>query len=408
VSVRGAVIFTNVASSVFGQADTRTLLSTSISASITEKVPSAKNITVLVTSILDLSTSADIYTRVDNSRRLQGGSSTTGVKVEFLAQLPASSSSFQSAISAAIADSSFGALVSTKTKTLASTNSALSTAFSGASATTSTVSVPVETGGSASGSSGGGGGAAGGIIGALIVIAGGIFVAHYLGYTKNIPILKNLPPITIPSFSLLKKQNVLSSTPSKEEEATTISENAVDVVVSPLQSVVTHTQDTKIKEPEATPVNKTPGIVVRNNVKPEETESATSSNKMVGKAPPKKKAMSDLQASTIIQSRYKSFKVRSTLKGWTKVVDDDGDVYFRNDLTGDTEWNLPTIPFHPVKEEGEEKKEGYTEVDEDGVEWNLDGPGGPRLQQGWHREEDESDVWYVHENGESAWDAPLA
>ena len=45
---------------------------------------------------------------------------------------------------------------------------------------------------------------------------------------------------------------------------------------------------------------------------------------------------------------------------------------------------------------------------EDGVEWNLDGPGGPRLQQGWHREEDESDVWYVHENGESAWDAPLA
>jgi len=325
-----------------------------------------------------------------------------------LAQLPASSSSFQGDISKAISDPSFGTLVSTKTKSLAPANSALSTAFSGASATTSTVTVPGEPGGSASGSSGGGGGAAGGIIGALIAIAGGLFVAHYLGYTKNVPILKNLPPITIPSFSLLKKPNVLSSTPTKEEVETTVSENAVDVIVSPLHSVTTHTHDTKIKEPEATLVHKTPGIVVRNNVIPLETESKTSSNKTAGKPLPKKTAMSDLQASTIIQSRYKSFKVRSALKGWTKVVDDDGDVYFKNDITGDTEWNLPTIPFHPVKEEGEEKKEGYTEVDEDGVEWNLDGPGGPRLQQGWHREEDDSDVWYVHENGESAWDAPLA
>ena len=53
-------------------------------------------------------------------------------------------------------------------------------------------------------------------------------------------------------------------------------------------------------------------------------------------------------------------------------------------------------------------KKHQAEVDEDGVTWNLDGPGGARLQQGWKREEDESDVWYVHDDGESAWDPPFA
>jgi len=364
-----------------------------------------------VTSIIDTSSTKLIYTRVDNARRLQGGTGSAGVKVEFIAQLPASSSSALSTLSKTISDSSFGSSVSTNIKTLSSSSTILAAAFNSATVSTSTITGGTPSGGTSGGDGGGGGGggAVGGVIGALIVIGGLFGVAHYMGYTKNIPILKNIPPFpsTMPSLPFMKKQsNVLTSTPPSDVDSS-VSENAVDVVVSPLQTAKAQSHDEKTEKAEKSPVEKTPGIVVRKTFAPIETEQ---SHEIKTNKPVKKKAMSELQASTLIQSRYKSFKVRSTLKGWTKVVDDDGDVYFRNEETGDTEWNLPSIPFHPNVEENnaEEEREGYTEVDDDGVTWNLDGPGGARLQQGWKREEDESDVWYVHEDGESAWDPPLA
>jgi hypothetical protein len=332
------------------------------------------------------------------------------VKVDFLAQLPASGSSALSALSAAISDSSFGSSVSTNIKTLSS-NTALATAFSGATVNTATptVGTPPGGGGSGGGEGGGGGGGAGGAIGAIIVIGGLFCVAHYMGYTKKIPILKNIPPFpSLSSISFTKKaSNVLTSTPPTDNDSS-VSENNVDVIVSPLQTAISQAQqDVKAETADEPKVDKSPGIVVRKSFTPVE---AAPLNETAIKVPPKKKTMSELQASTLIQSRYKSFKVRSTLKGWTKVIDDDGDIYFRNEETGDTEWNLPSIPFHPNVEENnnEEEKEGYTEVDDDGVTWNLDGPGGARLKQGWRREEDESDVWYVHDDGESSWDPPLA
>jgi hypothetical protein len=49
-----------------------------------------------------------------------------------------------------------------------------------------------------------------------------------------------------------------------------------------------------------------------------------------------------------------------------------------------------------------------TETDEFGTLWRLDGPGGARLQPGWHRESDSTDVWYTNdETGDSSWTAPL-
>jgi hypothetical protein len=113
--------------------------------------------------------------------------------------------------------------------------------------------------------------------------------------------------------------------------------------------------------------------------------------------------MSDLQAALMVQRVYKGLKVRQALRGWTKVVDSDGDVFFRNGATGTLEWALPDVPFRRGDDEGGGKggsggggggaagREGdNTETDADGVVWNLDGPGGKRLKQGWRRDEDET------------------
>jgi len=119
--------------------------------------------------------------------------------------------------------------------------------------------------------------------------------------------------------------------------------------------------------------------------------------------------MSELQAALMVQRVYKGAKVRRALRGWSKVVDSDGDVFFKNGATGSLEWALPEVPFRPAAGgKGKGKGKDLTETDEKGVVWNLDGPGGKRLKQGWRRDEDETDVWYIHESGESAWVAPLA
>ena len=134
----------------------------------------------------------------------------------------------------------------------------------------------------------------------------------------------------------------------------------------------------------------------------------------------KKKALSDEDAALRLQRIYKGFAARKVLKGWSKVIDDDGDVFFK-DKDGNLEWELPSIPFHPAANEAEaeaeeaeeeEADEGGSkkaseniEIDEDGTEWQLDGPGGARLKQGWRRCEDETDVWYTcDETGESVWE----
>ena len=118
--------------------------------------------------------------------------------------------------------------------------------------------------------------------------------------------------------------------------------------------------------------------------------------------------MSDLQAALMVQRVYKGLKVRQALRGWTKVVDSDGDVFFRNGATGSLEWSLPDVPFRPASPGAAGGREAdNTETDSQGVVWNLDGPGGRRLKQGWRRDEDETDVWYVGPGGESAWVAPL-
>ena len=180
-----------------------------------------------------------------------------------------------------------------------------------------------------------------------------------------------------------------------------------------------------------------------------------------GRAP-----MTDLEAALMVQRVYKGLKVRQALRGWTKVVDSDGDVFFRNGATGSLEWALPDVPFRRGDAKGGGggggsggggggggSEKDYTETDADGVVWNLDGPGGKRLKQGWRRDEDETvrcasarararvndacvasrsslaspplrsprlpltslscllavpqDVWYVGPDGESAWVAPL-
>ena len=119
--------------------------------------------------------------------------------------------------------------------------------------------------------------------------------------------------------------------------------------------------------------------------------------------------MTDLQAALMVQRVYKGLKVRQALHGWTKVVDSDGDVFFRNGATGSLEWALPDVPFRRGDAKGDGggsggggggggngggggggREKDYTETDADGVVWNLDGPGGKRLKQGWRRDEDET------------------
>jgi hypothetical protein len=59
--------------------------------------------------------------------------------------------------------------------------------------------------------------------------------------------------------------------------------------------------------------------------------------------------MTDLEAALLVQRVYKGHKLRSLLRGWVKVVDDDGDVFFHNPRTGDVLWDLPRLPFMPVR-----------------------------------------------------------
>jgi len=126
-----------------------------------------------------------------------------------------------------------------------------------------------------------------------------------------------------------------------------------------------------------------------------------------------KKQMTELEAALLVQRMYKGFKLRKALKGWIKVVDDDGDVFYKNELTDQLEWLLPSMPFRPPgdDDESENNEEGEVdyEYDDDGYLWYLDGPGGARLAYGWRRCEEGDDVWYVNDDeGESSWEPVYA
>jgi len=123
--------------------------------------------------------------------------------------------------------------------------------------------------------------------------------------------------------------------------------------------------------------------------------------------------MTELEAALLVQRMYKGFKLRKALKGWIKVVDDDGDVFYKNELTDQLEWLLPSMPFRPPgdDDESENNEEGEVdyEYDDDGYLWYLDGPGGARLAYGWRRCEEGDDVWYVNDDeGESSWEPVYA
>lgn len=80
---------------------------------------------------------------------------------------------------------------------------------------------------------------------------------------------------------------------------------------------------------------------------------------------------------------------RPLAPGWQRVVDDDGDVFYFNEETGESEWE-------PVYGEAGAADE-YAEDERP-------------LAEGWARIEDEDgDVFYFHEeSGESVWDPPYA
>jgi hypothetical protein len=100
------------------------------------------------------------------------------------------------------------------------------------------------------------------------------------------------------------------------------------------------------------------------------------------------------------------------------VVDDDGDVFYKNIKEGTLEWVLPSLPFQPSRGEGEgeAREEGAEQIEgvdyvygDEGTLFYLDGPRGPRLAPGWRRCEEGEDVWYTNEDsGDSSWEPMFA
>lgn len=60
---------------------------------------------------------------------------------------------------------------------------------------------------------------------------------------------------------------------------------------------------------------------------------------------PLRQPLTELEAAMLVQRTYRATKVRKILRGWVKVVDDDGDVFFQCAVTGELAWDLPKIPF---------------------------------------------------------------
>ena len=103
--------------------------------------------------------------------------------------------------------------------------------------------------------------------------------------------------------------------------------------------------------------------------------------------------------------------------GWRRVEDLEGNVWFQHDESGERVAAL-VVSEEAGDDDGGGGAAGATadarggaceEVDADGTVWQLDAPGGRRLQRGWRRCEDATDVWYENDaTHESRWDAPLA
>ena len=97
-------------------------------------------------------------------------------------------------------------------------------------------------------------------------------------------------------------------------------------------------------------------------------------------------------AAVKIAAAYKGYKVRRTLAEWVKVVDADGDTFYKHVPTDTLDWELPPPPFSPSR------------TMPAGVPYEID-PEGKRhpLADGWFRFSDAKDTWYGSERGETSW-----
>ena len=142
------------------------------------------------------------------------------------------------------------------------------------------------------------------------------------------------------------------------------------------------------------------------------------------------------EACLIAQRGWKNYRTRKLVNMWVKIVAFDGDVFYRNKVTGTLEWEIPTLPAMSQAEKAKEtiaaankapsssrggtgggegavitpptiltdEETGDTYVYENGSFYFFDGKGGALLKSGWRRMHDETDVWYVDAAGTTSWD----
>jgi hypothetical protein len=130
--------------------------------------------------------------------------------------------------------------------------------------------------------------------------------------------------------------------------------------------------------------------------------------------------MSELEAARMVQRVWKGRAVRKALAGWVKVVDDDGDTFFRNNITGEMQWFLPPMPFTPKPKSAgpaiaaaatsgeviDASTASSSEVAAAAVDPQHSHD--VRLLPGWGKYIDGDDVWFYNaETGESRWSPPL-
>ena len=172
--------------------------------------------------------------------------------------------------------------------------------------------------------------------------------------------------------------------------------------------------------------------------------------------------MTPLEAALVCQRGWLNYRARKLVKMWVKIVAFDGDVFYKNKLTGTLEWEIPPLPpmtqaekqaavskikpgigasvrqrpaailagpsarsnAAPAPAEPTAPAALFRKVGRYGVAlpvqvdpetgdqyvyngkdfFFLDGPDGKLLQAGWRRMEDEEDVWYSNAEGETVWE----
>jgi hypothetical protein len=174
--------------------------------------------------------------------------------------------------------------------------------------------------------------------------------------------------------------------------------------------------------------------------------------------------MTPLEAALVCQRGWMNYRARKLVKMWVKIVAFDGDVFYKNKLTGTLEWEIPPLPpMTRAEQDAAAQKikpgvgastrrpaavlagpsarssgsasgaaaysaapapadvrrvgkfgaalavqtdpESGDQFVYDGTHFYfLDGPGGKLLKAGWRRLEDVDDVWYANAEGETVWE----